>query len=160
MDAMTICIAKHWAPYGIAGGIMPAEKGLLYFYAETKNLSGGRLYNEIEGQSGYIEVDGDEYSCPAGNQDIIDADTDKFWYDYGGVPIVRTTEDLITGFPERTLVEYPDVPPYEVESIGIISAGIVLTESRKIYLNTKFRLWFLYWGEAMDSGYIKGNRPL
>jgi hypothetical protein len=92
--------------------------------------------------------------------DYLSADTDGFWFDGSDDIVQKTITDLLFSKTQRTFIKYRDVEPYDIIGIGILKDDVVLTLADKIRLNRYFRLWVEYWGEMMDSGYMKGNRML
>lgn len=93
------------------------------------------------------------------NATFLAADgADDFWFDASDTLLQKTHANLIASTTARTFIKYADVTPHNVIGIGILKAGETLTDGEKIKLNRYFRLWAEYWGELMDSGYVKSNR--
>jgi len=93
------------------------------------------------------------------NATFLAADgADDFWFDASDTLLQKTHANLIASTTARTFIKYADVTPHNVIGIGILKAGETLTDGEKIKLNRYFRLWAEYWGEMMDSGYMKSNR--
>lgn len=85
---------------------------------------------------------------------------DDFWFDGSDVLQSITHADLIASETVRTFVKYSDFDPYDIYAIGILKDGEILSQADRIALNRYFKLWFQYWGEIMDSGYMKDNRTI
>jgi len=83
---------------------------------------------------------------------------DDFWFNAGGDLQEKTHANLISSTTERSFVKYADTEPHNVIGIGILKTGEVLSAGEIIKVNRYFRLWAEYWGELMDSGYMKDNR--
>ena len=93
------------------------------------------------------------------NATFLAADgADDFWFDASDTLLQKTHANLIASTTARTFIKYADTAPHNVIGIGILKAGETLTDGEKIKLNRYFRLWAEYWGEMMDSGYMKSNR--
>lgn len=142
---------------------------LLYLW--TVNFTGDDLDNDLG--DGVITVTGKDFSTEyipdSSNATFAVPDTaeylaadgdDNFWFDSGGNLQQKTVDELILSETMHTFVKYEDTSPYNISAIGILKDGEVLTEADKEALNTYFRLWFIYWGTIMDSGYMKDNRTL
>ncbi len=93
------------------------------------------------------------------NATFLAADgVDDFWFNANNTLLQKTHANLIASTTTRTFIKYADTAPHNVIGIGILKAGETLTDGEKIKLNRYFRLWAEYWGEMMDSGYMKSNR--
>jgi hypothetical protein len=93
------------------------------------------------------------------NATFLAADgADDFWFNSSNTRLQKTHANLIASTSARTFIKYADTAPHNVYGIGILKDGETLTDGEKIKLNRYFRLWAEYWGEMMDSGYMKSNR--
>lgn len=125
--------------------------------AEWAALATGALcaYNNDWNNVEHIDA---TFSVP-NNATFLAADgTDDFWFDGSNVLQQKIRADLIASTTLRTFIKYSDFEPYNIYGIGILKTGETLTEADKIKLNRYFKLWAEYWGELMDSGYMKDNR--
>ena len=89
---------------------------------------------------------------------------DNFWLDpYFEIPVLNqiTHAELIVSETERTFVKYSDQEPYNIYAIGILKAGVTLTEAEKTLLSKYFWLWVQYWSTTLlGAGHLKTNRTL
>ena len=93
------------------------------------------------------------------NATFLAADgADDFWFNAGNTLLQKTHTNLIASTTTRTFIKYADTAPHNVIGIGILKTGEVLSAGEIIKVNRYFRLWAEYWGEMMDSGYMKSNR--
>lgn len=141
-----------------------------FLFLWTGRYNGDNLLDDLS--SAVITVTGRDWATSAipdttatfavpDNATFLAADgTDDFWFNGSNVLQQKTFTELIESTTLRTFVKYTDFEPYYVSAIGILKNGEVITEGEKIVLNRYFKLWFLYWGDAMDSGYMKDNRSL
>jgi hypothetical protein len=154
---------------GIIGDFLPASLSNKFLFLWTGDYSGNNLKDSL-GSSAVISVAGKDwptryipqntsatFSVPD-NATFLSADGDNFWFDTLDVRQQKTHADLIASTTMRTFIKYADFEPYHVYAIGILKAGEIITDADKITLNKFFKLWAEYWGELMDSGYMKDNR--
>lgn len=107
----------------------------------------------------YITAETEATFAVPDNATYLAADgADDFWFNSSGVLQQKTLTDLISATPQRTFFKYADFAPFNGYALGILKAGESLTDSDKVRLNRYFKLWAEYWGEFMDSGYMKDNR--
>lgn len=91
--------------------------------------------------------------------DLINADEpDHFWYDNMGNGLQKTVTQLIDSDPTRTVVKYSVVEPYDITAIGLLKAGVALTEEQMNLLHHDFLLWVFWSGVFNDFGYVKDNK--
>lgn len=148
---------------------MPKALRDKFLFLWTGGYSGNDLKDRL-GSSAVISVTGKDwttryipqntsatFSVPD-NATFLSADGDNFWFDTLDVRQQKTHADLIASTTMRTFVKYADFEPYNIYAIGILKAGEIITDADKITLNKFFKLWAEYWGELMDSGYMKDNR--
>jgi hypothetical protein len=144
---------------GIAGG-----QGLSYwrnqsevlFFAETKNIADGKLYNQKSGATDYLTVGGSAgtytFQCPD-TAAYIAADTDKIWFKTDETPRTTTEAELIGYDFTRTIVKYEDVSDYSIQEIMILSSDL---DTAKMRNDFHLSMW---WDDTLSIyGYIKGNR--
>lgn len=148
---------------------MPADLEAKFLFLWTGKYDGDDLLNDLD--TDVITVTGKDwatvyipsttsatFSVPD-NATYIAADgDDDFWFDVTDSLEAKTHAELIASETLRSFVKYTDVAPHNVFGIGILKEGEILTDQEKIILNHYFRLWAEYWGELMDSGYMKDNR--
>lgn len=148
---------------------MPKALRDKFLFLWTGGYSGNDLKDSL-GSSAVISVTGKDwttryipqntsatFSVPD-NATFLSADGDNFWFDTLDVRQQKTHADLIASTTMRTFIKYADFEPYNIYAIGILKAGEIITDADKITLNKFFKLWAEYWGELMDSGYMKDNR--
>jgi len=88
------------------------------------------------------------------------ADDDFLWFDSGGTLRDVTVEELYTYDFTRTFVDFDDDPPHNVNAIGILKSGEVLTESELNAVHDYFKLP-LFWNGTLNAyGVLKSNRGL
>ena len=98
------------------------------------------------------------FNVPA-NATYLAADgTDDVWFDSSDNLNLLNFLQLIAGNPQRTFVKCTDFEPYLVSVIGILKTGETISEAEEILLTRYFKLWFLYWGEPSEYGYMKDNK--
>lgn len=149
------------APSWVTTWIKLTDKVL--FFGQTKNITAGRLYNEVEGSTDYITVGGaagsETYQCP-NTATYIAADTDSIWFQLDTSPRTVTTAELIGYDLQRTPIKYDDDTPNIIRTIMILDDGAVLTENEINYMFRTFRLHPLWSDSWNDNGVIKSNRSL
>lgn len=133
----------------------------ILFYGALENISGGRLYNEMDGATDYIEVTGSAgsyvFQCP-NNATYIAADTDYIWFKTDGTRRSTTEAELIGYDFPRTPVKYDNESPNSIRIIMILKAGITLSASYLNYLFYDFQLHPLWNDSWNDNGAFKDNR--
>jgi len=83
--------------------------------------------------------------------------SDNLWFT-GGEANDVSLADLIAQEYDNTLVKYADDEPYHVYVIGIVKAGVTLSDDQKDELSDSFDLWVFHFGTWRDAGAIKENR--
>lgn len=149
---------------------LPAALRAKFLFLWTGKYDGDNLKDDLGGAA-VITVTGKDFItrhippdtaatfAVPDNATFLAADgADDFWFNASDVLQHKTHGNLIASTTLRTLIKYADTEPYYVYGIGILKEGEILTDGEKIMLNTYFRLWAEYWGELMDSGYMKDNR--
>jgi len=133
----------------------------LLFFGQIKNISGGRLYNEMTGSSDYLTVGGSAgswtFQCP-NTAAYIAADTDYIWFKTDESQRTTTTAELIGYDLQRTPVKYNDTAPNAIVAIMILKAGETIVGTKRNYL---FRdMWLpILWDNNLNAyGRIKSNR--
>jgi hypothetical protein len=149
---------------------LPVELRNKFLYLWSGSYTGDNLRDSL-GSESVISVSGKDWTTKQippetaatftvpDNATFLAADgADNFWFDGSDLLQQKTHADLILSTTQRTFVKYSDFDPFNVYSIGILKDGEILTDDDKIELNKYFKLWAEYWGEFMDSGYMKDNR--
>jgi hypothetical protein len=145
---------KSWSSYW-------SHQSDVLFFAETKNVVAGKLYNKVSGRTAeYLTLTGsagsEVYTCPD-TADYQTADTDRLWFLPSTTQLNVKTADLIAYDFTRTIVKYTSVAPYTIEAIAILSADISASLVDRLH---KDFLLSLYWsGVYNDSGVLKDNKP-
>lgn len=135
------------------------------FFAETKDIADGKLYNKKSGSSDYLTVAGEAgsytFQCP-NTADYIAADeSDTLWFNFlTGLNRTVTTAELIGFDISRTPVRYGDSSPYSLEGIMILKSGTSFSEEDRNRLFKEFRLSVLWDNSFNPYGYLKGNKGL
>ena len=131
------------------------------FFAETKDIADGKLYNKKSGSSDYLTVTGAAgsytFQCPD-TAAYIAADTDYIWFEDDETPRETTEEELITYDFTRTIVKYDNTTPYTSRAIMILSSTLVSNSAKENKMRTDF--WLSRWWDNTLSlyGYAKENR--
>ena len=86
-----------------------------------------------------------------------DAEVDNLWFTDDEANHL-TVANLISQEYNNTLVKYSDQAPYNVYVIGVIKAGVTLTEAQMDEISDSFDLWVFHFGTWRDAGSIKENR--
>ena len=133
-----------------------AQSEVLLFFAETKNIADGKLYNQMSGSTDYLTVAGspNTFQCP-NTAAYIAADTaDRIWFNTDTNQNVPTTAELIGYDFTRTLIKYLDASPYTIEWIAILKPAATVTDK----MRDSFHL-SVWWDNVLSAhGYVKGNR--
>ena len=155
-----------WIGRNRGGGISwqtfwKTQTGVLFF-AETKDVVAGKLYNRVSGRTAeYLTLTGiagsEVYTAPD-TADYQTADTDRLWFLPSTTPLNVTTANLVTYDFTRTIVKYDSETPYTVRAIMILSADISALLVDRMHKD----LWLsIYWsGIYNDNGMVKDNKPL
>jgi len=137
------------------------QTSLLLFFGQIKNISSGKLYNEMSGSSDYLTVTGTAgsytFQCP-NTADYIAADTDYIWFDSLGTQRTVDESDLVSYDLPRTPVKYDNDTPYSIRWIAILKSSVTLTEIQTNKLEDSFELSLFWSGTSSDYGRTKGNR--
>jgi len=92
------------------------------------------------------------------NNFYIDADIDCLWFEEDGTPRGVTVDELIGYDFSHTFVEYNNSSPYNINAIGILKAGEILTADEIDAVHDYFSL-SIWWNDVLNLyGYLKGNR--
>jgi len=87
------------------------------FFAETKNIADGKLYNQKTGATDYLTVGGSvgsyTFQCP-NTAAYIAADTDYIWFRTTGAQRTVTEAELIGYDFVRSIIKYEDVSDYSI----------------------------------------------
>jgi len=148
----------------------PIKKNSKFLYLWTGKFSNNTLVSDINSfnisisnkdfNTVYIPSTTNATFAVPDSKSFIDADKiDQFWFK-NNVLQQKTFADLISSTTCRTFIKYTNSEPYNISIIGILNKDVVLTEKDKIEMNSYFQLWCEYWGELMDSGYMKDNRTI
>ena len=140
-----------------------------FLFLWTGKFDGNNLLSDLD--SSVITVTGKDFassyipSTSAATFAIPDnvtyktADEDLFWNTSGTV-LQKTTAQLVEFDYTRTLIKYSNNSPYNIQAIGILKTGEVLTATEIDEVHKYFRLW-IYWSGVLNAnGYIKGNRDI
>jgi len=131
------------------------------FFAETKDIADGKLYNQKSGSSDYLTVTGAAgsytFQCPD-TAPYIAADTDYIWFSEVGVQRTTTEAELIGYDLQRTPVKYDDTNPYSIRAIIILKAGETLSDDKVDKLHRDLYLPVYWSGVANWNGHLKDNR--
>ncbi len=127
------------------------------FFAETKNIADGKLYNQKNGATDYLTVGGvaGSYTFQAPNTaPYIAADTDYIWFkQILHTQRTTTTAELIGYDFTRTIIKYADADPYTIEAIMILSEDY---DTQKMRNDFHLSIW---WDNTLSEyGNVKGNR--
>lgn len=149
---------------------LPAALRAKFLFIWTGKYDGDNLKDDLGGAAVITVTDKDwttsfippttaaTFAVPD-NATFLAADgADDFWFNASNALLQKTHANLIASTTARTFIKYADTSPHNVYGIGILKDGETLTDGEKIKLNRYFRLWAEYWGELMDSGYLKSNR--
>jgi len=126
------------------------------FFAETKNIADGKLYNQASGSSDYLTVTGAAgsyiFQCP-NTAPYIAADTDFVWFRKNTSQRTPTEAELISYDFTRSIIKYNDSSPYAIKSIMILSFDY---DTPKMRNNFWLSIW---WDDTLSLyGHTKGNR--
>ena len=126
------------------------------FFAETKNIADGKLYNEKKDATDYLTVTGSAgsyaFECP-NTAPYIAADTDRVWFNTDTNQRIPTEAELIGYDFGRTIIKYPDSSPYSIEAIMILSSDVDTAQMRDDF---HLSIW---WDDTLSlHGSTKGNR--
>ena len=131
------------------------------FFAETKDIADGKLYNKVTGATDYLTVGGSAgsytFQCP-NTAPYIAADTDYIWFKSDESQRTTTEAELIGYDFPRTPVKYNDDAPYAIVAIMILKSGATITGTK---LNKLFQDMWLHtlWDNNLNAyGHIKGNK--
>jgi len=94
------------------------------------------------------------------NSSYIAADEDNLWFDTGGSLRNVTIEELYGEDYTRTLIDYDNSSPYNINSIGILKVGETLTASEINAIHEFFNLSIFWNGTLNAYGVIKANRTI
>jgi hypothetical protein len=105
-----------------------ANSGLFLFFGETSKITGGKLYNQVDGSTDWLTVAGspNTFQCP-NTAPYIAADTDYIWFKTDASQRTATQAELVGYDFPRTPVKYDDNSPYAIREILILKAGETLT---------------------------------
>lgn len=92
------------------------------------------------------------------NSDYQNADEDNLWFDSGGTLRDVTVEELYSYDFTRTFVDFDDSSPHNVNAIGILKSGEILTESELNAVHDYFKLPLFWSGTLNAYGVLKANR--
>ena len=131
----------------------------LLFFAETKNIADGKLYNQMNGSTDFLTVAGspNTFQCP-NTAPYIAADTDFIWFKTDESQRTVTTAELIGYDLQRTPIKYGNVSPNAIDWIAIVKAGVVLTATPINKLHSSFDLSVWWSGVLNLNGVTKDNR--
>lgn len=106
--------------------------------------------------TGYIPVtSASTFNMPDGYEAD---DTDLLWWTALAVKRNVTVAELIGYDFTRTLVKYDNDDPHHIRWIGLLKAGVVLTEEQINTLHETFELSIFWSGVWNDNGFLKANR--
>jgi len=134
-----------------------ASQDEVLFFAETKNIADGKLYNQKSGATDYLTVTGAAgsytFQCPD-EAPYIAADTDFVWFREGDSSRRIATEEDLIGFDFiRTIIKYGNTSPYSLEAIMILSSDV---DTARIRNDFHLSVW---WDDTLSLyGDTKGNR--
>lgn len=138
-----------------------AHSNLLLFFGQIKNITGGRLYNEVTGATDYLTVAGAvgsyTFQCP-NDATYIAADTDYIWFKTDTTQRTTTEAELVTYDLQRTPVKFDDNAPYTIRWIAILKSTTTLTSTQRDNLFKGFDLPILWDNNYNDYGHLKESR--
>jgi hypothetical protein len=125
--------------------------------SEVKN---NRMPNKMKGRTDYLTVSGSPgsyvFRCPD-TDEYKDADEDLLWADSGGTLKDVTTASLVGKNYYRTVVKFGNESPNALIGIGILKAGVTLTQAKIDRMHSNFWLW-IYWSDVLNGhGVLKSN---
>lgn len=131
------------------------------FFAETKNIADGKLYNQKVGATDFLTVSGsagsETFQCP-NTAPYIAADTDYIWFKSDASQRTTTTAELIGYDLQRTPVKYDDNPPNALRAIMILSSDITGDKLNRLFKD--FALPIEWKNNTNPFGHVKSNRIL
>lgn len=141
-----------WASYW-------SHQSEVLFFAETKNIADGKLYNQKFGATDYLTIGGTvgsyTFQCP-NIAPYIAADTDYIWFKTNAVQRTTTTAELIGYDFARTIVKYDNTSPYVLREIIILSEALTTAEMNHLRDYADLSIW---WNNTLSfHGSTKQNR--
>jgi hypothetical protein len=136
---------------------------LFLFFGETSKITGGKLYNQMNGSTDWLTVAGSPNTFQTPNTAAyIAADTDYIWWrtDGSARPTNTTTAELIGYDLPRTLVKYDNAAPNTIRWIAILKSTATPSASDYNKLHTSFDLPLFWSGVLNVNGVLKSNRGL
>ena len=139
--------------------LLPSLKAKFLFLGQTKNISDGKLLNEV-GED-WLTVTGsagsETFQAPD-TAPYIAADTDYIWFKTDASQRTTTTAELVTYDLQRTPVKFDDSSPYALRIIAIFKAGETMTEAERDNLFMYFQLPILWDNDLNQFGHLKESR--
>lgn len=135
------------------------QQSEVLFFAETKNIADGKLYNQKSGATDYLTVTGSAgsytFQCP-NTATYIAADTDYIWFKTDTTQRTPTEAELIGYDLQRTPVKYDDASPNSIRAIMILSSAVTGSKRDKLFRD----MWLMtLWDNDLNAyGHIKSNR--
>ena len=149
-----ICFSgsKSWSSYW-------TKQSEVLFFAETKNITDGKLYNQKSGATDYLTVGGSAglytFQTP-NNATYKAADTDYIWFKTDETQRTTTEAELIGYDLQRTPVKYDDASPNSIRAIMILSSAVTGAKRDRLFRD----MWLMeLWDNNLNAyGHIKSNR--